>query len=359
MKSVLFKMSGSGLKGIAFRLPPFAFILVFLLAAHAVSAAGAWTKQKSGTLAWLRAVYFLDQQRGWAVGSSGVLLSTTDGGENWKPLRRPTEDTVRDLYFADEQRGWLVCERSIFLLRTKDEQRSYLMSTTDGGQLWRRINLNGDPDARLLRVLFTSNSHGLVFGEGGMLFTTTDGGATWLKRRAPTRHILLGGAFLDQTQFWLVGSGATVLQTRDGGETWRTGNILGITESVRFNATSFVDRARGWAVGGGGSIFMTVDGGRTWAAQNSGVAEDLNDVKFLDAAEGWAAGNGGTLLHTTDGGFHWTLERTGTTHPFERLFFVGRERGWAVGFGGTILSYGPGNTPAIRRPPALKGAGLR
>jgi photosystem II stability/assembly factor-like uncharacterized protein len=367
MKAVLLKMSGSRLKSISFILRPFilhlcAFILALALTAQCAFAAGVWTKQRSGTLAWLHAVYFLDENRGWVVGSTGIALSTTNGGETWKALPRPTEDTLRDVYFSDEHNGWIVCERSIFLLKTKDEQRSYLMRTTDGGATWRRINLNGDPDARLLRVLLTGDGHGWVFGEGGMIFSTQNGGATWLKKRAPTRHVLFGGAFLDQTLLWLVGSGATVIQTRDGGDTWRTGNILGITRSVRFTAASFVDKARGWAVGAEGSVFMTVDGGRTWSAQDAKVEEDLSDVKFLDATEGWAVGAGGTLIHTTDGGFHWRLEETRTTHPLDRIFFINRTRGWAVGFGGTILSYAQGATdkaPALKQPPVLKRAGIQ
>ncbi len=337
-----------------------AFALMLLATCGHSAFAGKWTKQKSGTLAWLHAVYFLNQQRGWAVGGSGALLSTTDGGENWKAMRQPTEDTVRDIYFADEQRGWLVCERSMYLLRTKDEQRSYLMNTADGGATWRRVNLNGDPDARLLRVLLTPDGHGCVFGEGGMIFTTSDGGASWSKRRTPTRHVLFGGAFLDTMQFWLVGAGATVIQTRDGGESWRLGNVLGITEGVRFTAASFVDRSRGWAVGNRGGVFLTADGGRTWQAVQSNVSEDLYDVKFIDASEGWATGGAGLLIHTTDGGFHWTEEQIGTTHPLERIFFAGRERGWAVGFGGTILSYNsaaPDKAPALKQAPVLKGTG--
>ena len=336
-----------------------AFALILLAMCGHSAFAGAWTKQRSGTLAWLHAVYFLNGQKGWAVGGSGVLLSTTDGGENWKIMRPPTEDAVRDIYFADEQRGWLVCERSIYQLRAKDEQRSYLMNTSDGGGTWRRVNLNGDPDARLLRVLMTTDGHGWVFGEGGMIFATGDGGASWSKRRTPTRHVLFGGSFLDAMQLWLVGAGATVISSKDGGESWRMGNVLGITEGVRFASVSFVDRSRGWAVGNAGSVFLTADGGRTWQAQTSNVVEDLFDVKFIDASEGWAVGAGGVLIHTTDGGFHWAEEATGTTHPFDRIFFMGRERGWAVGFGGTIFSYNTAATdkaPALKQPPGLKGA---
>src|SRR5262245_34915352 len=72
-----------------------------------------WAKQPSGTMAWLHAVFFLDQNRGWIVGSKGTLLATTDGGETWQPKPGATTDVLRDVYFADEQNGWLVCERNV------------------------------------------------------------------------------------------------------------------------------------------------------------------------------------------------------------------------------------------------------
>lgn len=321
-------------------------------------AAGAWTRQRSGSFAWLHAVYFLDENKGWAVGGRGALLSTDDGGNVWRSRTRPVEDTLRDVYFSDEQNGWLVCERSIYDLKTKDEPRTYLLRTTDGGESWQKVNVIGkDVDARLVRALFTDNGRGWAFGEEGVLYTTRDGGANWERQRVPTRKLLLGGLFLNSNQGWLVGAGATILQTVDGGETWREGTLVGFAPTaskdeaalrVRLTATSFVNKQRGWAVGSEGRIFATRDGGRTWSAQMSNVGADLYDVKFLDNFEGWAAGAGGTLLHTTDGGEHWAIEPSGTTHALERLCFVGRTHGWVVGFGGTIIRF----TPDATRPKA-------
>jgi len=328
-----------------------AFALLLVCSSWA-NAAGAWTTQRSGSLAWLHAVYFLDENHGWAVGGTGVLLSTTDGGKVWRVRPRPAEDALRDVYFSDEQNGWLVCERSIYDLKTNDEPRTYLLRTTDGGATWKKVNVIGkDVDARLVRALFTQGGRGWAFGEAGALYTTRDGGSSWERQKVPTRHLLLGGWFLDDEQGWLVGAGATLLQTSDGGETWHMGALVGFTpvssnnageaERVRFTAASFVNRRRGWAVGAGGRVFATRDGGRTWAAQVSNVASDLFDVKFLDEFEGWAVGAQGTLIHTMDGGAHWVIQPSGTTHALERICFVGRTRGWLVGFGGTILSYTP------------------
>ena len=93
-------------------------ILFFLLTANCTlptaSAAGAWQKQRTGSMAWLHSVFFLDQNRGWVVGSRGTLLVTTDGGTNWRSLVHPSEDTIRDIYFADDLNGIIVCERNIY-----------------------------------------------------------------------------------------------------------------------------------------------------------------------------------------------------------------------------------------------------
>ena len=322
-----------------------------LLFAVCSTASASWIKQRTSSLAWLHAVYFLDHNRGWAVGSRGTLLSTTDGGKSWHARPQPTEDAIRDIYFSDALNGWLLCERNIYDLKNNNEQRAYLMRTTDG-EHWKRLNLQGaNVDARLMRALFSNGGRGWAFGEGGSIYTTRDSGATWNKLQAPTRYLLLGGTFIDENSGWLVGAGATILQTSDGGETWHQGRMPGAT-NIRFHAASFVDTRYGWAVGSSGVIYNTINGGRSWQPQLSGVTADLFDVKFLDAAEGWAVGAEGTLLHTHDGGSHWISEPTAIPHTLERIFFTDRSHGWAVGFGGTILSLDSTNSQST--PPRLR-----
>jgi photosystem II stability/assembly factor-like uncharacterized protein len=344
----------------AYCLLPTAYFL--LPAAHAA----AWGRQKSGTFAWLHAVFFVDERRGWAAGGKGALLSTADGGATWEVRKSPTEDAVRDLFFHDAETGWMLCERSIFKPVEKEESVSYLLKTADGGRTWSRVEVTrgADVDLKLAGLRFADGEHGWVFGEMGALFVTADGGATWVRQRVPTRHVLLSASFLDAQLGWLSGGGLTVLKTTDGGATWRAGTVFLPASgaegqqpepkvnapgadprrqeaarrfSRRLNAVWFADHESGWAVGSGGVIISTADGGRTWRPQVSGVGDDLFDVKFFDAREGWAVGSGGAMLHTTDGGRTWADEKRVTTHALERLFFVGR-RAWAVGFGGTVVA---------------------
>jgi photosystem II stability/assembly factor-like uncharacterized protein len=299
-------------------------------------------------MAWLRAVCFLDQNRGWVAGSGGTLLKTTDGGQTWRKLKLQTRDNLRDVYFANERDGWLVAERDSLRLKNNEEPRSYLLKTDDGGVSWSAVYLNlSDLNPRLVRAVFADADRGWVFGETGVVLATRDGGAHWNRQPAPTKHLLLGGAFADDDHGWLVGAGGTILQTGNGGVTWLN-SIVRDGNGARFAAASFVGNSLGWAVGTAGRIFSTTNGGRTWFEQRSDVTDDLADVKFTDAGEGWAVGVQGTLLHTKDGGVHWLSESSGTSHALERLFFVDRSRGWAVGFGGTILTYNQTGAPRLK-----------
>ncbi len=328
------------------------FIVIFLFSLGAPTINGqtrSWTRQRSGTLAWLHSVFFLDRNRGWIVGSKGTLLTTVDGGQNWIAKGRPAEDVLRDVYFSDARNGWLLCERNVYELKTKDDPRTYLMQTTDGGEHWQRVDVaKKEVDVRLVRALFSRGGRAWAFGEKGVIFATRDSGANWVKLQTPTQHLLLGGAFIDDDRGWIVGAGATILQTSDGGQTWHLIQPAGDT-AIRFTAVSFVDNRIGWSVGTNGAVYRTNNGGHTWQQQNSGVAADLYDVKFIDASEGWAVGSEGTIIYTNDGGLNWTVERTGIQHPFERVFISDRTHGWAVGFGGTVVSLADEEAAPVRK----------
>jgi photosystem II stability/assembly factor-like uncharacterized protein len=297
-------------------------------------------------MAWLRAVYFLDQNRGWVAGSNGTLLETGDGGDTWRKVPFVTRDALIDVYFSSEQVGWLLAQRDVLKLKS-NERGSYLLNTNDGGVTWRRLFLNtSDVNTRFVRLLFTDPQNGWVFGETGVLFATNDGGAHWMPQRSVTRHLLLNGAFANDGHAFIVGAGATIMQSNDRGATWQLSGLRNVA-NARFNGVTAVG-SFAWAVGSAGDIFATSDGGRAWSRQHSNVEADLFDVKFIDARQGWAVGAQGALLHTTDGGIHWFTEPTPNAHALQRLFIIDRNHAWAVGFGGMILRLGDASAPSLR-----------
>lgn len=82
----------------------------------------------------LRDVQFVDGQTGFAVGDSGTILKTTDGGKVWN---RQNGGTVRHLYgvcFTDAKTGHVIGARDAIL------------RTTNGGHDWVNSSLGVGPD---------------------------------------------------------------------------------------------------------------------------------------------------------------------------------------------------------------------
>lgn len=309
------------------------FTLVLSCLLFSSESNAAWKRAESGTLAWLRSVYFLDEKKGWAVGSGGTFLITTNGGASWKQIGKITNDTLRDVYFFDERRGWLLCERDRF--SSGSLPLSYLLKTRDGGSSWEQFDLDSTNN-RLLRLVFSRNGSGFAIGEGGAIWELLEDGETWKRREMPTRYLLLSGQFIADSHRVIVGAGGTVLVSKSGGD-WALPDT-GPKTKERINSVFFLDEKNGWVVGAGGHIFATFDSGRTWNSQASGVSNSLFDVYFSDTQHGIAVGDGGRIIETSDGGSTWVPTVTGVKGVFERLAFSGRT-GVAVGHGGLIFRY--------------------
>ncbi len=117
-------------------------------------------------------VYFADEQHGWLVGGLDTdpytpkLYITTNGGMAWNEVALPQNaHTLRAITFVDRNRGWAVGERGTIL------------HTTDGGQTWEVQN--SGVSTVLFDVEFSDSLHGVAVGDSNVVLITTDGGATW------------------------------------------------------------------------------------------------------------------------------------------------------------------------------------
>ena len=128
------------------------------------------------TLNWRRIdvtgedVFFLDAQRGWAVGSRGTILATANGGATWAAQSSGTQNSLWAVHFTDAQRGWAVGSRGTIL------------ATANGGATW-AAQSSGTQNS-LLAVHFTDAQRGWAVGSRGTILATANGGATWSSRGA-------------------------------------------------------------------------------------------------------------------------------------------------------------------------------
>lgn len=149
----------------------------------------------------LRAVDFVNDSLGWALGVRG-LWQTRDSGRSWALLPRTDSSHFSTIEFFNQNVGWAAAGDTIF-------------RTTDGGLSW--ISIVPPSAARVLAIRFASPYDGWAAGRNGHIWTTRDGGQSWGVARVagfdPQRGApdLLGLANFSDTLAWAVGEGGTVV----------------------------------------------------------------------------------------------------------------------------------------------------
>ena len=78
-----------------------------------------WVQKIVPTRTLLTAVFFLNEQRGWAVGHDQTIMTTADGGQSWQLQHedRSEDRPLFDIWFADAQHGIAVGAYSLYLSR--------------------------------------------------------------------------------------------------------------------------------------------------------------------------------------------------------------------------------------------------
>jgi photosystem II stability/assembly factor-like uncharacterized protein len=330
-----------------FRFKSLLFLLVILV--YHVNSQPHWTSQISGTARGLNAVTFFDSLTGIAVGDSGTVLRSEDGGINWSSQfdGNPFQSyhTLKDIEKTNSNSSIIIGEYLIY-----DAMGSIGFRTSNKGIDWISAEVGGSS------VSFANEEQGIVFSYWwdfiGELRTgtnrTTNGGLTWesyhphLNNRWMS-NIINDVAFID-TNFCISISedGCVLKMVKDSMGQYYGYSFWNMLDSLSHGLRSihFIDTTIGFISGGSGVIYKTTDGGQSWLQKPTGTGQQLNNIYFLSTNEGYAVGAGGIMLHTTDVGENWALESTGTNKNRYKIFFTDPAHGWAVGENGTILKYG-------------------
>ncbi|MDH0863005.1 YCF48-related protein [Mitsuaria sp. GD03876] len=235
---------------------------------------------------------FVDDKKGWLQTSDGVFMLTDDGGATWVTPVQPTR-RVQAYQFLDAATGFAL------MTDVNMSQSQLVMGTVDGGKSWSLLAALSSANAHYTGLQFGTASNGVLYGAGGRMVTTSDGGKNWTGRYFGTGATPRSVAYSDTGTLWASGDGGMLRVSKDDGLTWTAASV---STSSALNAVRFVTPQRGWAVGDNGTVLTTADAGKTWTAQASGAQRSLTQVQFTDVRTGWILGVDGTLLATGTGG---------------------------------------------------------
>jgi photosystem II stability/assembly factor-like uncharacterized protein len=300
-------------------------LLLFILFLPISSWGGYWTiVDDSSYTSTFNGMYFIDNSTGFAVGDSGRIQKTTDGGSTWNAQSSGVIADLEWVFFINANTGFAV----------GDSGR--ILKTTNGGTSW--ISKTSGTTSKFRCVYFPSDTIGYTVGDAAVVRKTTDGGESW-SSQDPGGSSLYSVFFpVDEDTGYAVGSSGTIRKTTDGGTNWNL--QIGVTSS-RLRGVHFpVDAQIGFAAGEFGSLLKTTNGGTNWSnvTDSAHVNKDFNNVYFTSSSVGYIAGEEATILKTTDGGSTWNLQAPPTDRYFNVVQFpVDSDTGYIAGYSGKIL----------------------
>ena len=285
-----------------------------------------------------------------------TLAQTTRRGAPWRAraVSPPTGTswsfvTYYSMHFADRDTGFV---HVVALNTGATSSGHYVLRTADAGITWASSTLPLSPLLDASGLAFYHATRGLLFGERGRLWLTTDGARTWQPRPSGTTHALRAATWVDARTVLAIGDSAAAIKSTDGGLTWQPMPALSTLmypgpSYAADNAISVVSPQIAFVVAPGNGCYRTADGGTTWArvslpqfTPGSGLV--LYAAAFDSPTTGRALaddGAGNYVLNTVDAGITWTLSAklTNGRDALTHLALTDRYNDYAAG--GGIVRY--------------------
>ena len=243
------------------------------------------------------AVYFLDDNHGYAAGSTGSgsatnsgIVYTENGGATWETQFIGFNGGWIDVHFVNENVGTAIGS-------------SAFAKTTNGGADWVTSSLPDDIGGRATH--WFSESDGVIGGSGILngICKTSNSGATY-----SCDYTKLANDFFfinDQMGYAVSESGGeNIFKTEDAGETWDYVSIGG--NSLKYSVF-FLNEMNGWVGRANGSVSRTADGGMTWDTANFAGTGNIIGVRFYNENLGFCVSHTGDVFKSEDGGVNWEI----------------------------------------------------
>ncbi len=293
-----------------------------------------WITNTSNTLQDLSEIFFINKFEGFSVGSSGTVLKTNDGGKLWSSIASGTSVYLHDMIFTERSTCYCAGLNGT-ILKSKDK-----------GNSWSKL-VTGT-SAPLFCLNFLNGNTGAAGGYN-IIIKTTDGGKSWDNQDLDYSRVgaVAGICYINNQTIYAAGNvpGGAFCITTDGGSNWEI-NSLGLPDvfdgSVDLvRSMSFLNSYYGYIVTDFGTILKTKDGGKSWIRDSSfrpsyTKLSVMYDIQITDSSHINISGSGGTVIRTSNAGLNWFSE-AGNKNSLRGCYFTDPYSGYAVGERGEIL----------------------
>jgi len=314
----------------------FALLLLVFLFSRSF---GQWFQQNSGTTASLNDIFTINSTTAVAVGDDGMILKTTDAGNNWIAKPSGTANRLNRVGFGGDE-GYAV-------------GNGVLSRTTDAGETWVPSTFPNNFSAVAMSFWAV-----YVGDDAGVLRYSSDGGVTWNERQFSDPLLEMG---IDN---YVPPMNDYVLTMAGRLHTWHHAFSFADWDSIT-NPVGFWDELTGGSLKGGSYQYLVGyfgnPGPLPWIARKYTfdsawvrigdvlpapfVPEDIEPIIF--SSKVFTCGSSGRIFVSTDYGDAWVEQTSGVTTTLNAISFVNEDVGFAVGEEGTILYTLNGGTTSV------------
>lgn len=288
-----------------------------------------WVQQTSNTDKLLKSVHFVNPNTGYAVGHTGRVLKTVNGGANWAVSTLIDNSEIPNLFcvhFFNENTG-VAGSRKIY-------------RTTNGGGTWAAAYTSA-PEDTIMSVYFYNNEVGYAGVNFGKILKTINGGSSWTELGPEDDHY--GVYFPSLDTGFVVGDDQTY-RTYNAGVNW---SLTLVSFFADLQSITCFDTKNCVSCGKAGFIYKSTNAGVNWNQIELATIDDFYSVAKRPDSVLFIAGQGGTILKSTTKGDSWSAQTSNTNQTLYSIYFANNQTGYAVGNNGTVLKTTTGGTVFI------------
>ncbi len=172
----------------------------------------------------------------------------------------------------------------------------YMFQSTNGGDLWTKVNLPNQS-----YYCFAANRSGHIFtGTANAVYRSTNGGVSWQLLSNGLQNSTVTSLAINPHDTLFAGSGGGVWRSTDNGDAWSQ-----VASGMNADAITVDQNGQIYAGGFYSGVWGSTDGGETWsltALTNVWVGA-LAAISSNEVLAGLNSGGG--VVRTTDGGSTW------------------------------------------------------
>jgi photosystem II stability/assembly factor-like uncharacterized protein len=274
------------------------FLLLYIILINLSSARSqsAWFwQQPLPTGNFLYAVDFLNENLGYAAGTVGTVIKTTNGGSNW---------SVKNINSGT----FYLSSVNAVDVNTVIASNNCIYRSTNGGDNWTQVYSNSGNS--LFFLDFPTSNIGYVAGYPGIIMKSIDKGITWIQQNSGVSSAFYDISFSDSLH-GIVSANSGIVRTTNGGVNWiyYSFNLQPFDIVV---SCSQPDSLNMFAITAFNDFYISSNGGLNWTYSKLPI--NINDIprdcSFANKDTGYVTTSYGSILITTNSGTNWRIDST-------------------------------------------------